>query len=396
MHTLLKKLKMYRPIFKDAPYTPIQTYISIMEFKYHQYLVRFIQNANDSILRLEDTTSMRIFETMLLDRSYMEYTALGGLEFINRLVLKGLQNDGTIQTKLDNALSDRIKLTFTYAQALIIKPIVIELELMLIRRTSASEDVEVLGRRLREVESLLTTLGPKNDSMAALLKRDVESVIALLKRDVESATKRLTVLEEMSGGMILLPGGGPPCPAHINTVAFIPGSSTSFHSLGTIFLDTQSFTPNHLGTPITIKMPSQYCTSTDYVIPYTGTLPLKSIMPIKHLKHCTIVSLVGFTDSADYSFLGEMPQLTHLYITSIVRRTATPSTEQGGGNNPILSNISWITKLPNLHSVNFFGCSRLVDITPLKELKNLKQLDLRFTGVKNTECITCPEITIVK
>jgi hypothetical protein len=119
-------------------------------------------------------------------------------------------------------------------------------------------------------------------------------------------------------------------------------------------------------------------------------------MSIKHLKHCTTVSLVGFIDSADYSFLGEMPQLTHLYITSIVRTGGAPTTEQAGGHNPILSNISWITKLPNLHTVNFFGCSRLVDITPLKELKHLKQLDLRFTGIKNTECITSPGITILK
>jgi hypothetical protein len=325
----------------------------------------------------------------------MEYMALGGLEFINRLVLKGLQNDSTILTKLDASASDRIKLTFTYTQALITKPIVIDLDLMLIRRTSASEDVEVLGRRLREVEGLITALVPKNESMAALIKRDVEGAIAQIKRDMESATRRLTVLEEMSGGMVLLPGGGAPCPPHVTTVAFVVTNSKSFHSLGTVFSDTQSFTPIH-SPPIPVKIPTQYCTATDYVIPYAGTLPLKSIMPVKHLKHCTTLSLVGFMNpSDDFSFLGEMPQLTHLYITSIIRGVA-PNPDQAAGNHPRLSNISWITKLPNLHTVNFFGCSSLVDITPLKELKHLKLLDLRFTGVKNTECITSPGITITK
>jgi hypothetical protein len=327
----------------------------------------------------------------------MEYTALGGLEFINRLVLKGLQQDSTILTKLDASLSDRLKLTFTYTQALITKPIVIELELMLVRRTSASDDVEVLGRRLREVESLIATLGPKNESTAALIKRDIESVVALLKRDVESTSKRVAVLEEMSGGMVLLPGGGPPCPAHVTTVAFIATNSKSFHSLGTTFLDSQTFTPVHSGVSISIKMPAHYCTATDYIIPYSGSLPLKSLMPVKHLKLCTTLSLVGFADRfTDFSFLGDMSQLRNLYITSAIRGTTGQPDLAVPGTNPHLTNISWITKLPNLHAVNFFGCSHLVDITPLKELKQLKLLDLRFTGVKNTECITSPGITITK
>jgi len=321
----------------------------------------------------------------------MEYTALGGLEFVNRLILKGLQKDSTIQTKLDVSLSDRLKLIFTYTQALITKPIVIDLELMLIRRTSASEDVEVLGRRLRELESVVA---------ASAHKHELEGMLSQIKRDVESATKRVTVLEEMSGGMVLLPGGGPPCPAHVTTVAFIPANSKSFHSLGTAyFSETQSYStysPSGSHT-ISIKMPIQYCTATDYVIAYSGNLPLKSVMPVKYLKHCTTLSLVGFMNpSDDFSFLGEMPQLTHLYITSIIRPGAAGQPEHAAGNHPRLSNISWITKLPNLQTVNFFGCSSLVDITPLKELKRLKQLDLRFTGVKNTECITSPGITITK
>ena len=367
-----------------------------MEFKFDHYLVRYIQNANDSILRFEDSDTCRVFEATLLDRNYMEYTAMGGLEFINRLVLQGLRRSGGVVIALE-PFSDRIKLRLSYAHALIPKAIVCDLELMAVRRTSASEDVEVLARRLRELESLIAAWGPKNESTSALIKRDIESAVALIKRDMESATKRLTVLEEMSGGMVLLPGGGPPCPAHVTTVAFIPANSKSFHySTPTVFLETQSFTPNHLGTPITIKMPTQYCTATDYVIPYAGALPLKSVMPVKHLKHCTTLALVGFTDSADFSFLGEMSQLTQLYITSTIRPVAAGQPEQAAGNHPRLSNISWITKLTHLQTVNFFGCSSLVDITPLKELKKLQQLDLRFTGVKNTECITSPGITITK
>ena len=47
-----------------------------MELKFDKYLVRYIQNANDSILRFEDSENGRIYETTLLDRNYMEYAVM--------------------------------------------------------------------------------------------------------------------------------------------------------------------------------------------------------------------------------------------------------------------------------------------------------------------------------
>jgi len=105
---------------------------------------------------------------------------------------------------------------------------------------------------------------------------------------------------------------------------------------------------------------------------------------------------VGFTDSADFSFLGDMTQLTHLYITSLIGGTVNQADCTNNGQNPILTDISWITKLPSLHTVNFFGCTKLVDISPLAKLPALKQLDIRFTGVNNTSSLTNPGLTITK
>ena len=344
-----------------------------MELKFDKYLVRYIQNANDSILRFEDSENGRIYETTLLDRNYMEYAVMGGLEFINRLVLQGLRRSEDVAITLEPA-SDRIKLRLCYAPILH-KPIICDLELMAVRRVTASEDVEGLARRLRDLESAVA-------SSATLMQR-------------------LLDLEEMSGGMVLLPGGGPPCPAHATTVAFIGSGSKSFHSFGTIFSDTMSIMiPHTNGTPYasTIKAPYQHCyAASQYIIPYSvNTIPLKSLHAIKHLKQCTILSLVGFTDSADYSFLGAMPQLTHLCITSLIGGTNHTTDCTNTGQNPILTDISWITKLTHLQTVNFFGCTKLVDISPLATLPSLKQLDIRVTGVNNTSGLTTPGLAITK
>jgi len=350
-----------------------------MELKFDHYLVRYIQNANDSILRFEDSENGRLYEATLLDRNYMEYAAMGGLEFINRLLLQSLRRSDDLGSD-DVAItlepvSDRIKLRLTYAHTLIPRPIVCDLELMAVRRISASEDVEVLARRVRDLESA------------------VASSTVLMRRIAD--------LEEMSGGMVLLPGGGAPCPASIGVVAFIWNNSKSFHSFGTIFSDTMSIMipyPNGSGTSYasTIKAPYQYCNASEYVIPYSSTIPLKLLHAIKHLKKCTYLSLVGFTDSADYSFLGAMPQLTHLYITSMIGGTNNTTDCTNTGQNPILTDISWITKLTKLQTVNFFGCTRLVDISPLATLPSLKQLDIRFTGVNNTSGLTNPGLAITK
>jgi Leucine-rich repeat (LRR) protein len=53
-------------------------------------------------------------------------------------------------------------------------------------------------------------------------------------------------------------------------------------------------------------------------------------------------------------------------------------------SHPQLTDISWISNLKNLQNVSFRGCNQLVNVGPIKDLPNLKELDLRDTGVKNT------------
>ena len=344
-----------------------------MEFKFDHYLVRFIQNSNDSILRFEDSATCRIYEATLLDRAYMEYAVFGGLEFINRIVLQGLQKKDTgVSVTLDTGASDRIRITLGYTHPMVPKKIVLVLDLLAVRRTTATEDVEVLGRRVRELEASLTQI--------------VEPLTSRIK-ELEGLIR---AIEDMGGGMVMLPGGGPPCPEDTVTVEFAVTGAKSVRT-STTYTNT-----THYPSIGNIKTPTQYCSQGQYIIPYDGTIPLKSIRQLKYLKRCTTLCLAGFTDYGDISFIGEMKQLQYLYITSQAGGANGTADCTNSGRNPPLTNISWITNLKHLHHVSFFGCTQLVDITPLKELVNLKQLDIRFTGVKNTECLVNPGLTITK
>ena len=346
-----------------------------MEFKFGQYLVRFIQNSNDSILRFEDTATCRIYEATLLDRAFMDYGVFGGLEFINRIVLQGLQKkDMGVQVTLDTGASDRIRLSLSYTHPMVPKKIVLDLDLMAIRRTSATEDVEVLGRKVRDLEAAL-------QRQLAATSAAVDPLLGRIK-DLEGTIRDL---EGMTGGMIMLPGGGPPCPEDTTTLEFAVNGAKSVRTLS-VYQHTN---------PTGYKILTQYCSQGQYLIPY-DMISLKSIKQLKYLKRCTTLCLAGFADSPDFSFLGEMKQLQYLYITSMAGGTPNTPDCANNGRNPLLKDISWITKLTNLHHVSFFGCTQLVDITPLKELKTLKILDIRYTGVKNTECLVNPGLTITK
>jgi len=306
----------------------------------------------------------------------MDYGVFGGLEFINRIVIQGLQKKDTgVQVSLDTGASDRIRLSLTYTHPMVPKKIVLDLDLMAVRRTSATEDVEVLGRRVRDLE---TALQRQLASTSAI----VDPLVSRIK-DLEGTIREL---EGMSGGMVMLPGGGPPCPEDTVTVEFVFNGGRSIRTLNT-------YTSTN---PSGFKIPTQYCSQGQYIIPYDSIISIKSLRQLKYLKRCTTLCLAGFCDSPDFSFIGEMKQLQYLYITSHANAGATHQECTNGGRNPSLTNISWITNLTNLHHVSFFGCTQLVDITPLKELKNLKILDIRFTGVKNTECVVNPGLTITK
>jgi len=98
----------------------------------------------------------------------------------------------------------------------------------------------------------------------------------------------------------------------------------------------------------------------------------------------------------DFSCLSALTKLQTLSIT--MTATIHGAVRTDGGCNPVLTDISWIAELKELHTVNFFGCSQLVDITPLKELPQLTHLTLTQTAVTNTDwlAVSKPRCTIVR
>jgi len=63
-------------------------------------------------------------------------------------------------------------------------------------------------------------------------------------------------------------------------------------------------------------------------------------------------------------------------------------------SHPNLLSISWISNLKNLKSASFQGCGSLSEVSPLKSLINLTELNVKNTNVKNTAFLANSKLTI--
>ena len=317
-----------------------------MEFTYSNYHVRFVRNASDSILRLEDRTSHKLFETSLTDRDFLEYSTLGGIEFISNIVASGLQEKEGVKTQL-SVEKELLHLTFTTVLPHACKPIIISIKLPAIRRVTATEDTEVLMRRLRDLEA------------------------------------KFTALEDRAGGIVSIGGGGPPCPIDATSVS-ICLSSQAWHQ----------HPPNG-------AYKNSYGKEYFHMSIYTGSGKegIDSVKGFEYLTKCTSLTLAGFKNvPIDFSPIGKMTSLQTLRIISEVDYTGNNPEQLGGGGASGLRDISWITNLKQLTTVSFYGCGCLSDITPLKELPNLTNLTITKTAVTNTDWLSVskPKCVITK
>ncbi|NDB86323.1 MAG: hypothetical protein EB127_27045 [Alphaproteobacteria bacterium] len=231
-----------------------------------------------------------------------------------------------------------------YTTPLFPKPVLLTFVLHSVRRTSATEDVVSLGRRIKELESQLT-------EMVALQKRVAE-------------------MEEATSDIVCMPGMLP-IPNTVLTFLYIPdGSLPCTMNIGLRLLNSG----HHLGYWPDLKIN----TSTQFS---TTHLP-SSIRNIKRLKKCQHVVLcnTSATSLDGIESIGCLPHLLSLNIVNV--------------NN--LTDISWITNCSRLQHLVLFGCSGVTDISPVRDLKHLTMLDIRETGVKNTDFLTNSRLTITK
>ena len=299
-----------------------------MEFTYSEYDVRLILNPSDIIVRIEHDKNHRIWERAFVERDFVEFQTLGGLEFVGRIMKLTFEN---VESKLSikEIIETPKTLTFviSYENNILCKAIRIPISLPSVKRETASASMDDINKKLNMMCS------------------------------------RIEELEEMNSGYIVLPGCGIAININIPKLEIAVYGSTNPVS-GIIYNPSNTHSLNVGGS-------------------YTHDGSLSILNNLKYLKKCTQLTIINSTNIVKYSPIGLMTQLTSLSITT------------SSGTKCLLTDINWITALPNLTELCVFGCSMLKDISPLTKLTKLTKLDIRLTGVTNTSMLSS-SIVIIK
>jgi hypothetical protein len=119
------------------------------------------------------------------------------------------------------------------------------------------------------------------------------------------------------------------------------------------------------------------------------------ITKLKYLKKCKRLTIIHGWDIKNFSPISEMTELEHLNIITEPgwdNETSYPNAAQG---NKAFVDISFVKTLKKLTHVSFYGYKSLKDISPLTYCRALTSLDIRYTGVGNTNCLPS-SVTITK
>lgn len=307
-----------------------------MEIEYKQYSVRIVHNPSDIIVRFTDMNTMRLWQVVYTERDFVEYQVLGGLDFVLSVLKDALKSEVYEISDL-KVTPKQLSFTIQYAPDEHCKQINIEFLLPAIKKENANVDMEALSKKIALLEKGLAELVP------------VQKEVAQQKEKIISLTQDLEIQKEKSAGYIILPGCFLPICQDIVTLNLGLINTTNP-------LKGWSFTSANFANSL----------SSDYYICES----VNNLNNIKYLKKCKSLTISNAT-TKDFSPIGHMTLLINLHICF-----SNPSTD--------LVDISWIKKLTNLESVVLFNCKGLINISPLLELKNLKSVDVRGSGVQHT------------
>ena len=306
-----------------------------MEIEYKNYSVRIVHNPSDVILRFTDVNTMRLWQTTLTEREFVEYQILGGLEFAISLLKAALKSE----LSDFKATPKQLSFTVIYAPDHHCKKMNIEFILQAIKKETANADMEMISKKIALLEKGLTDILQKE------LAEQKEQV-AILKQDLDCQKER-------SAGYIILPG----CPFSIREDTL----SVSFGSMG-------STDPTNSQTYNVHSYIGQIISENRYHFDSLTTL-----RPLKYLKKCETLRIVN-ANIEDFSPIGEMSSLKTLYIIF-------------NQSSYLLTGLEWIKKLTNLESLTLYHCRGVTDISYVSTLKKLKILDIRGSGVANTNML---------
>lgn len=364
-----------------------------MEFNYSDYIVRITLNPNDIIIRFEHRDTFRSYEQTFFERDFPEITVFGGLEFLGKALCWAFQTSKEVNIQHMKESPAKISFQLAIENPLFIRPIFLSFELSALRKESGNLDMNVLNRKVKEM----------NDSLEPRLKQLQEALEGRLAI-VDKLNSRISELEDRCGSSITLPGCIFAIPTNLTSLVLIRNQTSlpDGRAFATM-MPGYSTSGQYQNSPV--NWPSLFMGTQQigYAVSWTPVQDafafdkLSSISNLKHLKQCRQLTLSGTAELADYSALGEMPWLTHLTIVSSRQyQNSPPNNWINMGNNPPLRDISWVKNLKSLQNLTLLGCNQLTDITPLKDLSNLRELDIRETGVRNTDFLVNPNLKITK
>lgn len=367
-----------------------------MEFQYNEYIVRITLNPVDIIVRFEHATTFRAYEQTFFERDFPEANLLGGLEFLGKaLIFAFKQERAGGDVCIEDLKNNKTSITFNLVinNPLFVNAIMFPIELQALRKESGNVDVSVLNRKVKEMSDGF-------EPRLLKLQQALETRLAA----VDTLTSKLKEMEERSGNHIVIPGCMFAIPTNLTTLTLVKDRtalpSGDCYSMSWVNSKYKYMCNSHGSCGLNYDNPQGGCNSFQKTAATNIFIfdSLTSLKNLKYMKSCQTLTLSGTNQLQDYSALGEMVGLTHLSIVSS-RNFQNNNYGTGGingGNNPILTDIKWIRNLKNLQSLTLLGCTSLSDITPLKDLPGLRELDIRETGVRNTDFLINPNLKITK
>lgn len=340
-----------------------------MELVCGNYDLKLIPNPTDFILRLENRKNARLFERTFFERDFAEYIVLGGLEFIINL-LKEKMKDVEITESPTQA-------TFTVSWGSKFCPRSIDFKFTIpaIKRDKASGDMEEVTARMKKMEKATT------EQMAAL-----DRMMVLYN----TLNAHVSELEARCGDTITLPGCDYAIPTDVENLILVKnwGMLSDGRQFSTFYQDFyfQSHPSWSEYNPNSPFNHAQHGQNPPWSIVKNGEKAiifnnLKSIKNLKYCKNLNSLTICGAQELKDYN----LSDLKNLHTLNIIANFGLQNPNfKVKDSNPLLTDISWISSMKGLENVSFRGCTNLVNVGPIKDLPNLKELDLRDTGVKNT------------
>jgi len=340
-----------------------------MELVCGNYDVKLIPNPTDFILRLENRENFRLFERTFFERDFAEYTVLGGLEFVINMLKYHYETKDVDITESPTQVTCTLSWGSQFTRTIDFK-----FTIPAIKRDKASGDLEEVTAKLKKMEKATTEQMNALDRMMVLYN---------------TLNSHVSELEARCGDTITLPGCDYAISTDVTNLILIKnwGMLPDGRQFSTVYPDfyfqsqpnwseydpKQPFTHPNQGVPYWNPLPNSY-----KAIIFNN---LKSIKNLKYCKKLVHLTICGAHELKDYN----LSDLKNLHTLNIIANFRTQSPNYVIKDSyPMLTDISWISSMKGLENVSFRGSNNLVNVGPIKDLPNLKELDLRDTGVKNT------------